>query len=406
MSLTEVQLQYIIIIERVASIFSLFGAAFVIVTFALSDKFRKPVNRLVFYATFGNILTNIATLISIDSIESGQSSPLCQFQAFLIQWFMPADALWTFAMACNVWLSFFRSYDATTLRRLEFKYLLACYGLPFIPAFVYLFVETYERGKVYGSAVLWCWVALKWDFLRVATFYGPVWIVILCTIGIYVRVGCVILKWRKTLLSLEKEPGTQGTKELPTIGIMKTSEVTVTRSEEAQPRNRPDSSYTDRKASFPSSSDFHKRTAQSYVHQSGRIDPNKAALKYCKCAILFFVALIITWVPSTVNRIYTIIRPTDIVFSLNVAAALVLPLQGFWNALVYMATSTYAVNCLWQDLRDVCRRKKPSRTSVSMKRCMAQSDTSGVDERYSSVSTIPYDAERASSQSELVGQAK
>lgn len=68
--------------------------------------------------------------------------------------FMPADALWTFAMACNVWLSFFRSYDAVQLRRLEWKYCVACYGLPFIPAFIYLFISTPGRGKVYGSATV------------------------------------------------------------------------------------------------------------------------------------------------------------------------------------------------------------------------------------------------------------
>lgn len=68
--------------------------------------------------------------------------------------FMPADALWTFAMACNVWLSFFRSYDSLRLRKLEFKYIAACYGLPFIPAFVYLFISTHGRGKVYGTAVV------------------------------------------------------------------------------------------------------------------------------------------------------------------------------------------------------------------------------------------------------------
>lgn len=69
---------------------------------------------------------------------------------------MPADALWTFAMGCNVWLSFFRSYDASALRRLEWKYLIACYGLPFIPAFIYIFVSTFDRGRVYGSAVVGC----------------------------------------------------------------------------------------------------------------------------------------------------------------------------------------------------------------------------------------------------------
>lgn len=97
MALTASQLQYIIITERVSSILSLIGAAFVIGTFLLNDKFRKPVNRLVFYATFGNILTNIATLISVDGIEVREGASLCQFQAFLIQWY--ANGVVYFAQA-------------------------------------------------------------------------------------------------------------------------------------------------------------------------------------------------------------------------------------------------------------------------------------------------------------------
>ena len=86
MSLTPSQTRDIIIIERVASVFSLTASAFVFITFLLSDKFRKPINRLVFYATFGNVIANIATLISTDGIEAGAGASLCQFQAFLIQW--------------------------------------------------------------------------------------------------------------------------------------------------------------------------------------------------------------------------------------------------------------------------------------------------------------------------------
>ena len=68
--------------------------------------------------------------------------------------FMPADALWAFCMACNVYLTFFHKYDADRLRRLEWKYLLCCYGLPFIPALSYFFIETKERGRIYGSATV------------------------------------------------------------------------------------------------------------------------------------------------------------------------------------------------------------------------------------------------------------
>lgn len=57
-------------------------------------------------------------------------------------------------MACNVYLTFFRKYNSEQLRQLEWKYLICCYGLPFIPAFTYFFIKTQARGRVYGSAIV------------------------------------------------------------------------------------------------------------------------------------------------------------------------------------------------------------------------------------------------------------
>jgi hypothetical protein len=65
---------------------------------------------------------------------------------------MPADALFTFAMACNVYLTFFKQYDGASLRKLEWRYLIFCYGVPFVPAVIFLFIDTDSRGKIYGSA--------------------------------------------------------------------------------------------------------------------------------------------------------------------------------------------------------------------------------------------------------------
>jgi hypothetical protein len=67
---------------------------------------------------------------------------------------MVADAMWTFAMACNVYLTFFRKYNEKQLRLFEWKYVLFCYGVPFISAFIFFFVRSESRGKVYGSAVV------------------------------------------------------------------------------------------------------------------------------------------------------------------------------------------------------------------------------------------------------------
>lgn len=74
--------------ERVASCFSLIGTTLIFVTFASSPNFRKPINRLIFFASWGNTLCNIGTMISESGVRAGQTSHLCQFQAFLIQMYV------------------------------------------------------------------------------------------------------------------------------------------------------------------------------------------------------------------------------------------------------------------------------------------------------------------------------
>jgi hypothetical protein len=105
------------------------------------------------------------------------------------------------------------------------------------------------------------------------------------------------------------------------------------------------------------------------------VDANKAALSYCKTAMLFFIALICVWyastcyvrvslanlcvlrVPSTVNRVYTLVTPNNPKFGLEFSSGLVLPLQGCWNTVIYIVTSLPACKALWTDLFD--RPKDP-----------------------------------------------
>lgn len=84
-SLTAGQLHDLETTERIASCFSLLGASFIFFTFTYSSAFRRPVNRLIFYASWGNTLCNIATLMAQAGVRAGRDSHLCQFQSFLIQ---------------------------------------------------------------------------------------------------------------------------------------------------------------------------------------------------------------------------------------------------------------------------------------------------------------------------------
>ncbi|KAL2845777.1 hypothetical protein BJX68DRAFT_241554 [Aspergillus pseudodeflectus] len=381
MSLSAGQLAAISATERTCSTVSLIATSIIILSFLSSRSFRKPINRLVFYASFGNIMANVATLISQSGIAAGTNSNLCQIQAFLIQWFMPADALWTFAMAFNVYLTFFRKYSSEQLRRLEWKYVTLCYGLPFIPAFIYFFVRSQSRGKVYGSAILWCWVAPDWDFLRIAVFYGPVWFVIFMTLAIYTRIGNLVWRRRRQLKEVGALDATIDVSIPHDPPFSKVTEIRITR-EEAVPyqldspglsieespnfisAHRPYSVNVQAGITPPSQvqlepmrcddipEEYAEQESDQYWSNSRTAsEVNAATWAYTKYAMLFFVALLVTWVPSTINRVYALAHPDNLNFGLNYASSFVLPLQGFWNSLIYLSISWRSVKTAYKNFR-------------------------------------------------------
>ncbi|XXH00437.1 Small subunit processome complex component [Hypoxylon texense] len=392
--LTPGQLEAISVIERTGSVFSLLGCVFVILTFIFSKAFRKPINRLVFYASFGNMMTNVGTLMSREYVTQLDSFA-CQFQGFLIQMFMPADAFWTLAMAFNVYLTFYHKFDAARLRKMEIWYLLLCYGIPFVPALTYVFVKTENSGRMYGNATLWCWVSSGWDVFRIATFYGPVWVVILVTMFIYIRTGGEIYKKRKQLRSFGASSSAHDPEPLTMDDpySVKTTEVTVTSESAEEGPNGIDLAplgrfTTQKKTAYsvtissdtkgpskPQQADFslpiqsNVPPTPSTARARGRIqkrranfEANNAAWSYSKCAFLFFTALLVTWIPSSANRVYGVVNSNDVSAPLEIMSAIVLPLQGFWNTLIYVATSWEAVRVLFLDLwaRTSGRSPEPS----------------------------------------------
>ncbi|KAK4646619.1 hypothetical protein QC761_212150 [Podospora bellae-mahoneyi] len=372
------------IIERTCSVFSLLGSVLVIGTFCASKAFHKPINRLVFYASFGNLMTNAATLMARSFIANPRSAG-CQFQGFLIQMFMPADTFWTLAMAVNVYLTFYFKFDGTRLRKMEIPYLLCCYGIPFIVALTFIFIETPEKGKMYGNATLWCWVSPRWDIFRIATFYGPIWIVILITFFIYIRAGREIYKKHKQLRNFstshhDHEPITEDPfSSVKTTEVSVTSEVIdkslatlgIVQSGNEQPK-APNAAYSvhissnkraperDSYGDIPPTTqtnitiDPPTRNATAGANPLRRraaYEANNATWSYTKCSILFFTAMLVTWIPSSANRVYSVVHREQASLPLEYMSAFVLPLQGFWNAIIYVVTSWRACQLLWEDTK-------------------------------------------------------
>lgn len=257
-------------------------------------------------------------------------------------------------MACNVYLTFFHKYDSEQLRRLEWKYVLCCYGIPFIPAFAYFFIQTQARGRIYGSAIvsktprpslqsscanqitlrqLWCWISVQWSFLRIAIFYGPVWLIISATFVIYLRAGSVIYQkrsQRRNLGGIDSDLIPESPFAMLT-GIQVTREIACSTPErrslsESAARGLPCSAFraysvtiegggTPSTMQGPNSkvgpSPLHQETSSKTVRPDGAdsqrrsmsTEASSATWAYTKYAMLFFIALLVTWVsPIKVNH--------------------------------------------------------------------------------------------------------
>lgn len=108
---------------------------------------------------------------------------------------------------------------------------------------------------------------------------------------------------------------------------------------------------------------FAQRTTTT---KTGNADLNSAAWSYTKCALLFFTALLITWIPSSANRVYSVIYPSQVSWPLEYLSSIVLPLQGFWNMVIYVSTSWGAVRMMFDDVswrRTRARTRSGSRTN-------------------------------------------
>jgi len=195
--------------------------------------------------------------------------------------------------------------------------------------------------------------------------------VIFGTFSIYLSAGRVVLQWRRQLLKYSEDRAREveisNRSEPSSPGIVKTTEVHITTEPAQVPNTNSQPSFDSNEAGLSSVS----RSYSTPYDRSARlsitsIDANRAAVSYCKWALLFFVAALVTWVPSTVNRVVTLVHPEDKIFALNYASGLVLPLQGFWNAVIYIFTSLPACSALLQSVTGA-NSKSTKKTSRSWK---------------------------------------
>ncbi|KFY70152.1 hypothetical protein V498_10387, partial [Pseudogymnoascus sp. VKM F-4517 (FW-2822)] len=276
------------------------------------------------------------------------------------------------------------------LRKLEWKYCIACYGIPFIPAFVYLFIETKARGKVYGSAIQWCWVRSEWGSLRIAVVFAPVWALIVLSTAIYIFAGREILKSRRRLRSLAHDSAVSSSTTQHQIDFPRTTDVAIPneahsapvkgsssssphcdleleRTSNPGPKYPSDPIYTGSRTAMSASILPLGRTPSAATAAAKKrrasFEANTIIWTYTKFSMMFLLALLVTWTPPTVNRVYNFVNSSPN-FTLSYLSGLVVPLQGFWNSIIYIATSYPAVKSLF-DISLLRRRRATPAVSQS-----------------------------------------
>jgi len=80
-----------------------------------------------------------------------------------------------------------------------------------------------------------------------------------------------------------------------------------------------------------------KAMKSRYSLKLKRLDPVKVA--YLRTSFIFAFAVLVTWIPSSINRLFSLSHNRDVSFELSLASGCVLPLQGVWNAIIFLTTS-------------------------------------------------------------------
>ncbi|OLN93208.1 Cyclic AMP receptor-like protein A 2 [Colletotrichum chlorophyti] len=405
--LTRREINVVIALERTGAALSLFGVTLIFITYWAFLRLRTTPNLFIVFASIANVGASIACAMGYDGIRAGERSSSCQAQAFLLEMFMQSDPWWSFAMAVNVFLVFFANANPAAFRRYLWVYCLVCFGIPSIPAFLGLFLRPDgPNDYIYGDATLWCWINSKYSKLRIYTYYLPVWCCIFGSTIIYSAVGYHVFHHRNQLHNLtfsgqrkmnskgHSYPGGRDSTEknvagrtefyygtavtevqivtmtprpwvpqLPSRVLMDGSASTDQRTQHERPWRTSDDLEDPPSPRFETtctSSPLPPEPRRSFFQRVGlvrkrfcerlrRLDSVKLA--YLRTSFIFAISVLVTWTPSSINRIFNLVRPTVLSFPLTVASATVLPLQGVWNAVIFFATSWSTFKEEWVDWR-------------------------------------------------------
>lgn len=169
------QRKTILALQRTFSALSLVGCIFIVVLIWLFKTYKYFVQRLILFLTISAAFQSFSFILG----DLYENDTMCQFQAFIMQYFGWATLLWVLCITINIILVV---RGVANTEKYEKWYHLICWllsvfwsSLPFI-------------GKKYGPACVWCWIKQDATALRFGTWYVPIFLVILFLVFAYVYI--------------------------------------------------------------------------------------------------------------------------------------------------------------------------------------------------------------------------
>lgn len=231
---------------------------------------------------------------------------------------------------------------------------------------------------------IWCWITPSSSFLRVATLYGVVWLALAGALVIYSIALAKAWHHRRTLIGLlnplNEDPfGGFITTDIEVVISMANSRRSVVAGDNLRLGSvfSGHPSYATKEGGSPYAVNVQGTDTPGLREERLRPDvlrlpsvTRKAALAeenceawlYARVAFLYFLVMMIYWIPASINRLVSLIDPSEVIFGLNYVAIVFLPLQGFLNALVYCVSSQTGIrNLLHLNLRGHVKHRDSER---------------------------------------------
>lgn len=257
-------------------------------------------------------------------------------------------------MSVNLIMVLFMTRSARDLEALEKYYFFACFGLPFLTAFIPIFIYDSVRGSVYGGDILRCWITRPWPQLRLSLFYAPVWSIFAFNLSVYMASGISILM-RTRHLPPPIRTSTGGkpralSETTTTLDHNPRRDSVFSQTSYHRPSFLSDSNSTDpHTANHHTTNNQRRFTNYSLASSSPSIVSETVTLalqsfrsRYFQKISLFLMAYLIAWIFPSIARLLGWLYAEEYdktLFWLYVAQEVTSPLRGFINFLCYFLLS-------------------------------------------------------------------